>query len=108
VARENVQKKWEKRIAAFRSSGEKAVTWCKANQVDRRGLYTWMKRLGGPSAAAVAAKPTTFVKAKITPGPEPMTSACIRIRIGAAVIEVEAGFNPELLRDVVRALEIVC
>ncbi|MFC5527900.1 IS66 family insertion sequence element accessory protein TnpA [Cohnella yongneupensis] len=49
MAREDIQKKWEERIAAFRSSGEKASRWCKANQVDRRGLYTWMKRLSASS-----------------------------------------------------------
>ncbi|MBN2982663.1 IS66 family insertion sequence element accessory protein TnpA [Cohnella algarum] len=106
MAREDVQKKWEERIAAFRSSGEKAARWCKANQVDRRGLYTWMKRLSGSSPAAV--KSATFVKAHITPEPEATPSACLRIRIGAAVIEVDAGFNPTLLRDVVQALEVIC
>jgi len=65
MAKEDIQKKWEERIAAFRSSGEKAVTWCKANHVDRRGLYTWMKRLGGLSTAAASTKPTTFVKHEI-------------------------------------------
>ena len=108
MAREDAQKKWEERIAAFRASGEKAARWCKANQVDRRGLYTWMKRLSGPSPVATAAKPTTFVKAKVTLEPEPQPSACLRIKIGAAVIEVDAGFNPALLRDVVQALEVVC
>ena len=108
MAREDVQKKWEERIAAFRASGEKAVKWCKANQVDRRGLYIWMKRLGGSSTVVTTAKPTTFVKAVVTPEPEPQSSACLRIKIGAAVIEVDAGFNPALLRNVVQALEDVC
>lgn len=108
MTREDVQKKWEAHIAAFRSSGERATKWCKVNQVDRRGLYTWMKRLSGSSTAAATAKPTTFVKARVTPEPVPQPSACLRIRIGAAVIEVDAGFNPDLLRNVVQALDAVC
>ncbi|HUC90397.1 MAG TPA: hypothetical protein VMS09_00035 [Paenibacillus sp.] len=108
MAREDVQKKWEDRIAAFRSSGEKASRWCKANHVDRRGLYTWMKRLSASSNSSTAAKPTTFIKAKVTPEQEPKQSACLRIRLGEAVIEVDAGFNPALLRDVVQALEATC
>ncbi|WP_080837646.1 IS66 family insertion sequence element accessory protein TnpA [Cohnella massiliensis] len=107
MSREDVQKKWEARIAAFRSSGEKATRWCKTNQVDRRQLYAWMKRLNGSSAAA-AAKPTTFINVKVAPETGPEQPACLRIRLGAAVIEVDTGFNPALLRDVVQALEAVC
>ncbi|BBH18795.1 hypothetical protein Back11_01400 [Paenibacillus baekrokdamisoli] len=65
MSREDLQKKWEERIAAFRSSGEKAIRWCKTNQVDRRGLYTWMKRLSGPSTAATVAKPTPSSKLRL-------------------------------------------
>ncbi|KGP77447.1 transposase, partial [Paenibacillus sp. MAEPY2] len=40
---------------------------------------------------------------------KPTPSACpLCIRIGTAVIEVEPGFNPALLRDVVQALEAEC
>lgn len=108
MAREDVQKKWEAHIAAFRSSGEKATRWCTANQVNRRQLYNWMKRLSGSSAASTAAQSTTFLSVKIAPEAEPEERASLRIRLGGAVIEVDAGFNPALLRDVVRALEPVC
>ncbi|WP_171689496.1 IS66 family insertion sequence element accessory protein TnpA [Paenibacillus germinis] len=108
MARENVQKKWEAHIATFRSNGEKATKWCTANQVNRRQLYNWMKRLSGSSAASTVAKSTTFLSVEIAPEAEPEEPASLRIRLGAAVIEVEAGFNPALLRDVVRALQTVC
>lgn len=108
MAREDVQKKWEARVAAFRASGEKATGWCNANQVDRRQLYTWMKRLGGTTASSAATQSATFIHVKVAPEPEPEKSTGLRIRLGAAVIEVDAGFNPALLRDVVQALEGVC
>ncbi|XID91544.1 IS66 family insertion sequence element accessory protein TnpA [Paenibacillaceae bacterium WGS1546] len=44
MAREDILKKWEARVAAFRSSGENATRWCKANHVDRHQLYTWMNQ----------------------------------------------------------------
>ncbi|OZQ57311.1 MULTISPECIES: hypothetical protein [Paenibacillus] len=109
MAREDVQEKWEARIAAFRSSGEKAIKWCKDNQVNRRHLYAWLKRLSSSSSDANSTKSTTFVKANVTPESKPTPSACpLCIRIGTAVIEVEPGFNPALLRDVVQALEAEC
>ena len=104
MTREEVQKKWEARVAAFRASGEKATRWCKANQVDRRQLYTWMKKLGEPSPASAAGKATTFIPVQVAPEPKSESPTSLRIRIGAAVIEVDSGFHPALFREVVRAL----
>lgn len=109
MARAEVQQKWEARVAAFRASGEKATSWCKANEVNRRQLYTWIKRLGGSSErTGSASKPTPFVQVAVAPEAIASPVPSIRIQIGAATIEVDAGFNAALLRDVVRALEGVC
>jgi len=108
MARVDVQKKWEARVAAFRASGEKATCWCKANEVNRRQLYTWMKRLGGSSERTLSAKPTPFIPVVVTPEAETRPASAIRIRLGSAIIEVDAGFNATLLREVVKALEVVC
>lgn len=109
MARAEVQQKWETRVAAFRASGEKATSWCKTNEVNRRQLYSWIKRLSGSSERTVSGgKPTPFVQVAVTSTAEARPVPSIRIQIGAATIEVDAGFNAALLRDVVRALEGVC
>jgi hypothetical protein len=105
MAREEIRMKWEARIAAFHASGEKATNWCKANQVNRRQLYSWMKKLDASSSASAAVKRASFIPVQVTPEAKPEPSNCLRIRIGAAVIEVDSGFQPALLREVVRALE---
>lgn len=104
MAREEIRMKWESRVAAFRASGERATDWCKANQVNRRQLYAWMKKLD-TSLATTFVKRATFLPVQVNPEARPEPSGCIRVRIGAAVIEVDAGFHPPLLREVVRALE---
>ncbi|OXS52138.1 hypothetical protein B1A99_34970 [Cohnella sp. CIP 111063] len=109
MARAEVQQKWETRVAAFRASGERATSWCKVNEVNRRQLYAWMKRLGGSSEGTVSAsKPIPFVQVAVAPEAAARPIPSIRIQIGAATIEVDAGFNTALLRDVVQALEGVC
>lgn len=109
MARAEVQQKWEARVAAFRASGERATSWCKANKVNRRQLYTWIKRLGGSSERTVSvSKPIPFVQVAVAPEAAARPVPSIRIQVGIATIEVDPGFNAALLRDVVQALEGVC
>jgi hypothetical protein len=35
---------WETRIKAFQASGQTAVAWCEANEVNRRQLYSWIPK----------------------------------------------------------------
>jgi hypothetical protein len=102
MAREDTRKKWEAQVSAFRSSGEKATRWCKAHQVDRRQLYTWMKRIDGTASP----KPSTSKWLNVQVAPE--TDVSLGVKVGPAVIVVKCGFNPALLRDVVQALKALC
>lgn len=109
MVREDVRKKWEARVAAFRSSGEKATRWCNANQVDRRQLYTWMKRIDGatiPTAATSSA--TAWLNISVTPEESSNEPAYLTVKVGSVTIDVRAGFQPVLLRDVVQALQALC
>ncbi|TFE19390.1 IS66 family insertion sequence element accessory protein TnpA [Cohnella luojiensis] len=107
MTKEDVRKKWEARVTAYRSSGEKATKWCKANQVDRRQLYTWMRRIDGAAASISVVPETTWLNVKVAPEAE-TRSANLNVKLGSAVIEVHPGFNPVLLRDVVQALQALC
>ncbi|WP_209752112.1 IS66 family insertion sequence element accessory protein TnpA [Cohnella suwonensis] len=109
MARKDVRKKWEARVAAYRSSGEKATRWCTANQVDRRQLYTWMKRIDGASApTAVTSSSTAWLNVSVMPEEASNEPACLTVKVGSATIEVRAGFQPVLLRDVVQTLQALC
>jgi hypothetical protein len=101
MAREEIQKQWEARIAAFRASGEKATHWCNANHVNRRQLYNWMKRMNASLPTPVKAP---WVNVEVVPDTESKQPRGLTIRIGAALIDVHPGFNPALLRDVVKVL----
>jgi hypothetical protein len=104
MAREDVQKKWEARVAAYRSSGEKATRWCNANRVDRRQLYSWMKRIDGATTQSAASCVTNWLNVSVAPEEELKEPACLNVKVGSVTIEVRAGFEPALLRDVVQAL----
>lgn len=104
MSREEIRVKWEARIHAFRASGERATHWCKANHINRRQFYAWIKRVdAAPSSSHV--KPATFIPVQVTSETKSVPSSRICIRIGAAVIELESGFDAALLRKIVHALE---
>lgn len=104
MGREAIRMKWEARIQAFRASGQKATHWCNAKQINRRQLYAWIKRLDA-SSPSPSGNRTAFIPVHMTSEVKPEPSSSLRIRIGSAIIEVEAEFEPALLRKVVHALE---
>jgi hypothetical protein len=108
MARADIRQKWEVRVAAFRSSGEKATRWCNANHVDRRQLYTWMKRIDGATAPSATSTTTAWLNVSVSPEEISNEPACLTVKVGSATIEVRAGFQPALLRDVVQALQALC
>ncbi|NTZ20724.1 helix-turn-helix domain-containing protein [Paenibacillus sp. JMULE4] len=95
---------WESRIDAFRASGQKAAEWCAENQINRRQLYNWMRRLDSK-------RPTknspSWVRVKVDQQPQE-ASPSVLIKIGSATIEVKSGYDASLLADVVRTLQTIC
>ncbi|WP_199613819.1 IS66 family insertion sequence element accessory protein TnpA [Paenibacillus alkalitolerans] len=95
------RKVWEARIAAFRGSGQKATHWCAVEQINRRQLYNWMRRLDNERPADHSA---SWLTVKV----DERSSTPLQIKVGSAVIEVKPGYDAVLLADVVRTLQTVC
>jgi len=95
---------WNSRIAAFRASGQKATEWCAAEQINRRQLYNWMRRLENEQPEE---RSGAWLTVKVDEKPVQTTSS-LQIKIGSASIEVKSGYDPALLADVVRTLQTVC
>lgn len=108
MSNEEKRIEWEAHIKACWASGETVPRWCAIHHINRRQMYYWMRKLN--------ARRTTFLPVQFMGEAEPESLALesvspglpngLRIRIGTVVIEVDAGFEPGLLREVVRALEV--
>jgi transposase-like protein len=94
-----LKQQWEARIAAFRDSGLSGARWCKEQGIKPHQFYYWKAKL----SATQPEKPAGWLKVEVS---EPLVS--IAVRIGAATIKVEPGFDPELLAEVVSALTGTC
>jgi transposase-like protein len=97
------RKLWESRITAFRESGQKATVWCATNQINRRQLYNWMRKLDDERSAGNS---PSWMAVEVDE--QPVASSVLVIQVGSATIEVKPGYDAALLADVVRTLKSVC
>jgi hypothetical protein len=97
MRREERQAVWADRVAAQAASGLSARAWCGQEDVNYWSFIQWRRRLGGEP---LMAGPLNFVQVL----PAEANASTVRVRVGAAWIEVGAGFDPALRRRVVDAL----
>ncbi len=98
--REELRQRWARLVAEFRASGLGPAQWCRQNGYNVRHLHYWLAkfRTADASASATTAWLPVPIEAAHTPG------ARVVVRVGPVAIDVQAGFDPELLRAVVRTL----
>lgn len=87
-------------LVAAVKRGESVPAAARRFGIARSTVYTWIRRVGA-SEMEPAPAPPRFLKLVAGRDPE----AGLLVRIGAAEIHVRAGFDVELLRAVVAALE---
>jgi hypothetical protein len=97
MTRAEREEMWSERVAAQAASGLSGRAWCVREDVSYWSFSQWRRRLGGETSGE---RPLRLVRV----WPAEADAATVRIRIGGALIEVGAGFDPGLLRRVVEAL----
>jgi hypothetical protein len=104
MSQAEVRQQREVRIAAYRSSGQSATDWCSAHQLQPRQLWYWIRKCKTTKDTVTSS--SRWMAVKVDPLNE--KESALRVRIGSAVIEVNASFNPTLFSEVVRTLQMLC
>ncbi|MCU6791551.1 IS66 family insertion sequence element accessory protein TnpB [Paenibacillus sp. WQ 127069] len=99
---------WMARITDFKSSGLTMSAWCQAHGRTIHQLKYWLRKMNEPSSST--SSPSKWVPLAIhSPSEEFISSSSsLTVRVGHVGIEVQAGFNPNLLREIVKALDLSC
>jgi hypothetical protein len=102
-SRDDRRATWQRLLAEQRASGLSIVSWCWQQGIQENTFYYWRKRLAEPVTpeASPSWMPVTLL-------PTAGTGGGLTVRVGAAAIEVAAGFDPELLAAVVTVLAARC
>ncbi|MBA3684538.1 MAG: hypothetical protein H0W72_04775 [Planctomycetes bacterium] len=99
-------------VEAWRASGLSGAAYCRSRNLRAQRLHYWRERLGYPIKVLRTTHQPTTVPSSVVPssgfvqvvvGPTSSTTD-VEIVVGGAVIRVQAGFDPGMLRAVVSAL----
>ena len=100
--------KWAERVRRWKASGQSADEYSVALGVRPSTLRWWSSRVKHVEALAEgnaeAAIPATGVRMVRVVARRKQVEGSLRLRIGAAQVEVRAGFDRALLRELVEAL----
>jgi hypothetical protein len=89
---------WQRLLAEQQASGMSVTAWCFQQDIREQTFYNWRKRL------AATAPPSQWLAL----APTPAAGHELTLQVGPVAITVNAGFDPHLLADVVRALTTPC
>lgn len=99
---------WTTKTTNFKTSGLTMPAWCQAHGQTLHQLKYWLRKLSLNSSSSAPSSATWLPLAITHPTESSAPVASLVVRIGHAGIEVMDGFNPDLLRHIVRALEPPC
>jgi hypothetical protein len=90
-------------VSECRSSGMTAKEWCKTKGIKYARYCGWATTVNQQSQQA---KPQQWADVTIAKGEYP--NGQIKLHCGRLTISVESGFDPELLADILKAVNTVC
>jgi hypothetical protein len=88
---------WRAKIASQKASGLTIAAWCAEQGISPHTFSYWRAKFVEPPVGA-----SDWVS--IASDPDVTAGGSLCVRVGAATVEVSAGFDARLLSDVVTAL----
>lgn len=94
---------WQRLLAEQQASGLSVVAWCFQQDIREQTFYYWRKRLNNPTVPS-ATQATQWLALDTAPA----AGHGLTLTIGPVAITVSAGFDQQVLADVVRVLTTRC
>ena len=92
------QKYWSQKVSEFKTSGKSKEEWCKKQGISHRQFNYWLRQF------PVKEAPTQWMPVEIkVEANKPDTP--LAVKIGAATVEVQPGFDKNHLSDVLKVLK---
>jgi hypothetical protein len=94
---------WQRLLAEQQASGLSVVAWCFQQDIREQTFYYWRKRLSKPTVP-----PATPAPQWLALDTAPAAGHGLMLQIGPVAITVTAGFDQQVLADVVHVLTARC
>lgn len=105
MKRSDLINEWEQRIASFITSGQSASKWCAVNDISIHQFWYWKKRL--KTTQDTFNDSSKWLALEMDESIEDFKPKLV-VKVGQASLEIEHGFDPKLLVDIVRTLQSLC
>lgn len=109
MSKNELQIEWEERLKGFESSKQNLTSWCREKGLSVHQAKYWRRKL--QSSDQLGRQSTQWLAVELN-GSEKTDvhhrSTALSIKVGLAMIEIQPGYNDELLKDVVRTLSTLC
>jgi hypothetical protein len=100
---------WEAQLKEFECSRKNLTAWCREQGLSIHQAKYWQRKLRrNDPASGQSPQWLTFELGGSGRADIRRQGATLCIKIGPAIIEVEPGYNAELLKDVIRTLGTLC
>ena len=86
-------------VARWRASGQSVAAYCASHGMSEESLRRWRKEVERRSSS----RAVEFVRVEVARRP---AVRVLTLEVGQARLRVEPGFDPSLLREVVKALSL--
>lgn len=96
----DLESHWRERVEAWRASGQSAARFAAEHDLSASSLLRWSSLLARRAPARTSAAPAFVPVVRA----QPLAARELLIEVGVARVRVAAGFDPELLASVVRAI----
>jgi hypothetical protein len=104
MTKNELRHEWENRIANLLSSNQSIPAWSIANNLKIHQVRYWLRKLKTKSQPDIDSTPQ-WLSIKIGNPKFEHSATHLRIKVGAATIEVQPGFDPKLLLDGKRTIK---
>lgn len=99
-------KLWEQRFKGFETSGKTIAAWCKEQSIRENQFFYWRKKLRSDQSEQNQSVKWLAVDLNDNHEEEPAANS-ISMHIGQVVIEVNKGFDKQLLQDILKVLRSI-
>jgi len=97
---------WESRLKEFETSNQKLTTWCRQNGISIHQAKYWRRKLQVDEQTA--SQSPQWVAVRMMGSDMSRQDASLLVKVGPVAIEIQPGYNAELLKDVIRTLNTIC
>jgi transposase-like protein len=97
------REQWQELIEEYSTSGETVAGYCRFNNISVASFYYWKKRLSDAGQRKSGAQRKSGIQ-WLKVDAQPQAASALTLMVGAISVQVQPGFDPALLDDVLTVL----